>query len=436
MAKKKRKSLLQSQREKLARQRAARRAAQRANQQIAQSTRRSLPGKGRTTATSPRARVQRGLTRDRLARQQLQNFGRALQRTMKQRQAQNKLDRAAKGTKGGKTRTAGGAGQLARRSGSSSPTSQRIQPVRVRVEGQKQLPAGKKPAGQLPAKTTQKTQPAGKPSARRAQAAAKQVRAAQGSKGPNRVGEPKGAANRYYGKKVVDKAVQRAQRDTALRGALKVGKGVLKGASRLLAGRSDGSENLLLAASATNDVLNAARGSTAKQRNARKTKPKQKKTEPKRGEPIRNSRGRVVAYKPVQPALRGMSNLPAKEGTGKGSPNDKKTTKTTSSGGSTKPSSGTSTPRPASTPTSRAYASDARNKEYDRLRKAGKTKEAEALGKKIAADARKKAPKNPFRAPQGAERKDRFSRDVAELKAMGKQKKKKKKPQSAANKKG
>lgn len=64
-----------------------------------------------------------------------------------------------------------------------------------------------------------------------------------------------------------------------------------------------------------------------------------------------------------------------------------------------------------------AYAKDARNKEYDRLRKAGKTKEAEALGKKISADARKKAPKNPYRAPQGAERKDTMSKQVASLKA-------------------
>jgi len=39
---------------------------------------------------------------------------------------------------------------------------------------------------------------------------------------------------------------------------------------------------------------------------------------------------------------------------------------------------------------SRAYTLDARNREYDRLRKAGKLKEAEALGRRIAADARKK----------------------------------------------
>ena len=244
MAKKKRKSLLQSQREKLAKQRAARRAAQRANQQIQQSTRRALPSKGRTTATSPRARVQRGLTRDRLAKQQLQNFGRALQRTMKQRQAQNKLDQAAKGTKGGQTRTAGGAGQLARRGGgSSSPTSQRIQPVRVRVEGQKQLPAGKKPAGQLPAKTTQKTQPAGKPSARRAQAAAKQARSAQGSTGPNRVGQPKGAANRYYGATRVNQAVSRAQLSSRLSKVR--GKGGLLGTALMGATGAAASSGLL-----------------------------------------------------------------------------------------------------------------------------------------------------------------------------------------------
>lgn len=62
---------------------------------------------------------------------------------------------------------------------------------------------------------------------------------------------------------------------------------------------------------------------------------------------------------------------------------------------------------PAPTTTkSKAYAKDARNKEYDRLRKAGKTKQAESLGKKISADSRKGAPKNAYRIPQGAERRD------------------------------
>lgn len=66
----------------------------------------------------------------------------------------------------------------------------------------------------------------------------------------------------------------------------------------------------------------------------------------------------------------------------------------------------------------KAYTKDSRNKEYDKLRKAGKTAEAEKLGKQIAADARKKAPKNPFRAPQGKERKDKSYKAVQQLKAL------------------
>ena len=130
-----------------------------------------------------------------------------------------------------------------------------------------------------------------------------------------------------------------------------------------------------------------------------------------------------------------LSNIPAKEGTGKAA--EKKyqygahapKTKPTS----TPKTNSTSKPKPK-TAKERAYAADARNKEYDKLRKAGKIKEAEKLGKQIAADARKKAPKNPFRAPQGAERKDRLSKQVAELKTMGKKKEKEK--QSKANKAG
>lgn len=361
MAKKKRKSMLQSQREKLAKQRAARRAAQRANQQIQQSTRRSLPAKGRTTATSPRARVQRGLTRDRLAKQQLQNFGRALQRTMKQRSAQNKLDQAAKGTKGSQTRTAGGAGQLARRGGgSSSPTSQRIQPVQVRVEGQRRLPAGKKPAGQLPTKTTQKTQPVGKPSARRAFAAAKQARAAQGSKGPNRVGQPKGAANRYYGKKVVDKAVNRAVNRTRLRGIAR--------AAGPLAAQSAGLE------------IASKLGQTI-------------------GKPGQSRMSKLGIAGPAKPkpARRGMSNLPStykedeKRLSQAARPKTTKPkttrTKTTSSGGSSKP-------------------------------------KVKSGGGVTAKDVPSNSKKNPYRMPQGSERKDRMSKVVRELQEMQRRSKK------------
>ena len=387
MAKKKRKSLLQSQREKLAKQRAARRAAQRANQQIQQSTRRSLPAKGRTTAGSPRARVQRGLTRDRLAKQQLQNFGRALQRTMKQRKAQDKLDKAAKGTRGGQTRTAGGAGQLARRGGgTSSPTSQRIQPVRVRVEGQKQLPAGKKPAvaGQLPAKTTQKTQPAGKPSARRAQAAAKQARSAQGSTGPNRVGQPSGGSSARGLLKGGAKGLL-----GKLGGAALIADGVTKAkdlGDSLRRGEGYAALPGLVKRLSKNNQNKGASGTGAGGGRA-KVKPKKKETKPNRGEPIRNRRGRVVGYKPVKPARRGMSNLPSdykedeKRLSQAARPKTTRT-KTTSSGGSTKP----------------------------------KVKSGGGTGG--AKDVPSNSKKNPYRMPQGDERKDRMSKVVGELQKM------------------
>ena len=354
---KKRKSLLQSQREKLAKQRAARRAAQRANQQIQQSTRRSLPSKGRTTASSPRARVQRGLTRDRMAKQQLQNFGRALQRTMKQRGAQDKLDRAARGTKGGQTRIAGGAGQLARRGGgSSSPASQRIQPVRVRVEGQKQLPAGKKPAGQLPAAKPKLKPASGGPKGSLPGGSGARKLLKAGSKGfLQKLGAVGLAAEGVSTAKDLGDSLRRGEGYAALPGLNKRRNQGIKGAS---GGRAT-------------------------------VKPKKKETKPNRGEPIRNRRGRVVGYKPAKPARRGMSNIPPKEGTGQGSPNDKKTTKPASTGG-------TNTTKP-------------------------KVKSGGGGGAK---DAPSNSKKNPYRMPQGSERKDRMSKVVRELQAMQRRSKK------------
>ena len=295
---KKRKSLLQSQREKLARQRAARRAAQRAARELATSNRRSLPARGQTTATSPRARVQRGLTRDRLAKQQLQNFGRALQRTMKQRQAQNKAEQAARGTRGTVTRTAGGAGQLVRRGGgSSSPTSQRIQPVRVRVDGQKQLPGTKKPVGQLsPAKPKLKPASGGPKGALPGGSTARNLLKA-GSKGLlGKLGAAALVVDGVSTAKDLTDSFRRGEGYAALPGLNKRFNKGIKGAGG----------------------------------NRATTKPKKEETKPKRGKPIYNRRGRIVGYEPVQPARRGMSNIPPKEGTGKGSPNDKPKTTTTS----------------------------------------------------------------------------------------------------------
>ena len=60
----------------------------------------------------------------------------------------------------------------------------------------------------------------GTASSRRAQAAAKQVRAAQGTKGTTvRQGQPAGAAARRYGADRVARSVRRAQVETAVRGA-------------------------------------------------------------------------------------------------------------------------------------------------------------------------------------------------------------------------
>lgn len=124
-------------------------------------------------------------------------------------------------------------------------------------------------------KVTPKFTPKGNPSARRADAAARKERAAQGTKGDKvRTGQPKGSANRYYGADRVEKAVRRAQRSTAVRTAARVLKGTAKGAARLLAGRDDGSGSALMAAKLTSDTINAARGSTAKERNKPKSKPK------------------------------------------------------------------------------------------------------------------------------------------------------------------
>ena len=167
--------------------------------------------------------------------------------------------------------------------------NRRIQELNVRIKNAQKQPKALKPAktkGSLP---PAKTRPTGSASSRRAQAAAKQARAAQGTAGGKRVGQPAGAANRMYGANTVNKAVKRAVNRTAARTALKT-------VGRLLAGRDDGSGSALLAAKMTSDTINAVRGSTAKERNAKKK---------------------------TKTAKRGMSNIPPKEGTGKGSPTDK-----------------------------------------------------------------------------------------------------------------
>lgn len=67
-----------------------------------------------------------------------------------------------------------------------------------------------------------KTEQAKPENPRRTQARAKQAEAAKGTKGPDRVGQPAGTANRKYGANRVNAAVSRAQRSAAARSATKL----------------------------------------------------------------------------------------------------------------------------------------------------------------------------------------------------------------------
>ena len=99
--------------------------------------------------------------------------------------------------------------------------------VKAASSSSKPTPKAKPPAAKpapkaLPPKATTggRRYSNGTASSRRAQAAAKQVRAAQGTKGTTvRQGQPAGAANRRYGADRVARSVRRAQVETAVRGA-------------------------------------------------------------------------------------------------------------------------------------------------------------------------------------------------------------------------
>jgi len=134
----------------------------------------------------------------------------------------------------------------------------RIQQVTVKIENAQKLLKGASTPNALP---PAKTRPTGTASSRRAQAAAKQARAAQGTTGGKRVGQPSGAANRMYGARRVNQAVNRAVTRTAMRN-------VVKGAGRLLAGRDDGSGSALMAAKMTSDAIDAAKGKGKKKSKA------------------------------------------------------------------------------------------------------------------------------------------------------------------------
>lgn len=395
--KKKPESMLTRQRRLLREQRAKKAAAKKAQQ----ASTKSLPPKGKSTASSTRARVQRGVRRDALAKRQLQNFGEAFRKTLKQSAAQSKLNKAAKGTKGTTVRTAQGKGELVKRS-TTKPANQRVQKVNVKVDPPKQLKGSspnqpklkKAPPAKLPAGANRKAlpsakeRPVGKASARRAQAAARAARAAQGTTNPKvRQGQPAGAANRYYGADRVGKAVKRAQVSSALRGAK--GKGGLIGTAIMGATAIAADQGLL--GKKVQDSWQEWNSRTDKILDDKFFKSGKKGDKPKTKV---NRRGRPVKSK-ATPAKPRVANIPKSEGTGgkaettlkygAGKPKPKTQTIPKAKPAGKVPASAPK-PIPKATPQSRAYSADSRNKEYDRLRKAGKLKEAAALGKKIYAD--------------------------------------------------
>ena len=162
----------------------------------------------------------------------------------------------------------------------------------------------------------------------------------------------------------------------------------MRGASRLLAGRSDGSEMPLLAAMEANNALNAVRGSTAKERN----KPQQQGPQPKQeSKPKRNYKTAKEFAESKNPRYKPGNVVKRSSGSSdKSKPKPKQRQNLTEKKPVKKPKPKkdnlTATQR-------RAYSADSRNKQYDELRKAGKIKEASALAKKIAADAAAKRKK-------------------------------------------
>ena len=136
---------------------------------------------------------------------------------------------------------------------------QRAKAASNRVK-QKALPPIGESGGSKPPKGTKKPGTTrGTGPGRRQVAAAKRAGASMGSRGTG-VRVAGGSAPSYA--RAGASAAARAGR-----GALGIAKNVLRGAARLVAGRDDGSGSALMAAMAANDAINAARGSTAKERN-------------------------------------------------------------------------------------------------------------------------------------------------------------------------
>ena len=285
----------------------------------------------------------------------------------------SRVSQSGSGTKGRATVTKSGGGR--QYSAGSRVTGSRLP----------ELPAAGKSGGSKPPKgTKQPGTTRNQPQSRRSAAATRRAGASMGSRGSG-VRTAGGTAPTYG-------QAARKQGMNIARRALGIGSRVLRGAGRLIAGRSDGSELPLLAAMETSNVIDAARGSTAKQRNKPqkqgpqpKQKPKPKKRNYQTAAEFANSKN--PRYKPGNVTRSGSGSSNKSKPKPKPKPQVRQNvTEKPVKKSKPKKDNLTATQR-------RAYSADSRNKQYDELREAGKIKEASALAKKIAADAAAKRKK-------------------------------------------
>ena len=188
------------------------------------------------------------------------------------------------------------------RTKSSTPTSQRVEKVKVKVEPQKQLkgkptpkalPPGKKGGAIKPTRGPRRTNVTKSPSPK-----ARVGKPGKGGVKPQLRLPPKGGT--------ASKLLKNAKAGASL------GSRGLSGVGLVLSGISTAQD---LTAS-----LKRGEGYASLPKLARAiAKGKPKKTTGTKT----NRRGRSTSKPSTKPAKRGMSNIPAKEGTGKGSPNDK-----------------------------------------------------------------------------------------------------------------
>lgn len=125
-------------------------------QQVRRASSNQLPASGGSSGNSRQARAQRANTTRAQAANNQRVINRGIEGFIRRGNAQDKLDKAAQGTRGSGTRTAGAGGGLARRPSSAvtpanrgqggAATNTRVEPVRVRDVTNKPRVGGSNPA--------------------------------------------------------------------------------------------------------------------------------------------------------------------------------------------------------------------------------------------------------------------------------------------------